>query len=54
VTDWQLPTVPDTGVAGCVAIACAGTDCSYTVDLSTSEWQVRPPMSRFTGAAWMQ
>jgi hypothetical protein len=34
--DWRLPTVTDTGAPGC-DYAYSGTDCGYSVDLSTGE-----------------
>jgi len=34
--DWRLPTVTDTGAAGCT-FAYTGTDCGYNVDLATGE-----------------
>jgi hypothetical protein len=35
-SDWRLPTVTDTGTAGC-NFAYTGTDCGYNVDLATGE-----------------
>ncbi len=36
VTGWRLPTVTDSGAAGC-DYAYIGTDCGYNVDTSTGE-----------------
>lgn len=37
VRDWRLPTVTDTGAAGCEETAYSGTDCGYNVDTDTGE-----------------
>jgi len=38
VTGWRLPTLVDSGAAGCAQVANGGSDCGYNVSPSTSEW----------------
>lgn len=37
ITGWRLPTMVDTGTAGCAGLANSGTDCGYNVAPGTSE-----------------
>ena len=36
-SEWRLPTVTDTGPPGCIFFDYSGSDCGYTVDVSTGE-----------------
>lgn len=37
VTGWRLPSITDTGPAGCDISSAVGTDCGYNVDTGSSE-----------------